>query len=104
VIAADIAQFAIELVGGNVSPREMALARAAAEAQSDLRRIRHERKSLLASLMGGPSPDRDAPDDDTKTPIPHLISRLDRYERGALRRRDKPLSGLSRTTQLPVFR
>jgi hypothetical protein len=87
-----------------VSPSEMALARAAAEAQPALLRIRHERKSLLASLMGGPSPDRDAPDDGAKTPIPHLISRLDRYERRALCCRDKALGELSRSTRLPVFR
>jgi hypothetical protein len=43
----------------------------------------HRHCRLLSSTLRG------APDDDTKTPIPHLISRLDRYERGARCRRER---------------
>jgi hypothetical protein len=32
-----------------------------------------------------------------------MIMRLDRYERGALRRRDQALDELSRSARLPIF-
>jgi hypothetical protein len=100
VVAADIEQFAIELVGENAAPTEKALARAAAEAQLDFERVRHERQALLVSLMRGPSPDRGAQGQAQES---RMIGRLDRYERGALRRRDHALNELSRSRRLPNF-
>jgi hypothetical protein len=50
-IAAKIAEFTQKLVGEDASPTEIALARAAAEAQFDLRRVRQHREALLAFLL-----------------------------------------------------
>jgi hypothetical protein len=92
-VAADIREFALQLVGDAASRTELDLATAAAEAQLELVRIRHEKQLLLEVLMSSvSSPDMEA------------IRRLDRYERRAKSRRKRALSELSRLCQLPIFR
>jgi hypothetical protein len=102
-IAAKIAEFAQTLVGEDTSPTEIALARAVAEAQFDLRRVRQHREALLASLMREVAANRVLQDDRDETRIPNPIGRLDRYERRALCRRDRALNNLSRLIRLPVL-
>jgi hypothetical protein len=92
VAAADIGEFALQLVGASASRTEIDLARAAAEAQLELVRIRREKQLLLEVLMSVPSPDMQA------------IKRLDRYERRATSRRKRALTDLSQLCQLPIFR
>jgi hypothetical protein len=76
-IAVRIEEFALQLVGGEVSPIQGALAHAAAAAHLDLMRIRHERQRLVEVLMStAPVPGR-------QMVSPDAIARLDRYERRA---------------------
>jgi hypothetical protein len=103
VIATEIAEFTQKLVGEDASPTEIALARAAAEAQFELSRVRQHREALLASLEREVSADRVLPDNRDRTPTPNLIDRLDRYQRRALFRRDRALDKLSRFIRLPVL-
>ena len=92
-VAADIEEFALQLVGDAASRTEIDLARAVAEAQLELGRIRREKQLLLEVLMlGGSSPDMKA------------VRRLDRYERRAKSRRKRALSELSQLCRLPIFR
>jgi hypothetical protein len=90
-IAAKIAEFTQKLVGEDASPTEIALARAAAQAQFDLRRVRQHRGTLLASLLREVAADLVLQDYRDERRIPNLIGRLDRYERRALCRRDRAL-------------
>ena len=92
-VAADIGEFALQLVGDAASQTEFDLARAAAEAQLDLVRIRREKQLLLEVLMSGVS-----------SPEMQAIRRLDRYERKAKSRRKRALSELSQLCRLPIFR
>ena len=92
-VAADIREFALQLVGDAASRTEIDLARAAAEAQLELVRIRREKQLLLEVLMSGVS-----------SPDIQAIRRLDRYERRAKSRRKRALSELSQLCQLPIFR
>jgi hypothetical protein len=92
-VAADIREFALQLAGDASSRTESDLARAAAEAQLELLRIRCEKHLLLEVLMSGVS-----------SPDMQAIKRLDRYERRANSRRKRALSELSRLCQLPIFR
>jgi len=92
-VAADIGEFALQLVGDAASRTELDLARAAAEAQLELVRIRREKQLLLEVLMSGVS-----------SPDMQAIRRLDRYERRAKARRKRALSELSQLCQLPIFR
>jgi hypothetical protein len=92
-VAADIGEFALQLVGDSASRTELDLARAAAEAQLELVRIRCEKQLLLEVLMSGVS-----------SPDIQAIRRLDRYERRAKSRRKRVLSELSQLCQLPIFR
>ena len=92
-VAADIGEFALQLVGDAASRTEIDLARAAAEAQLELVRIRREKQLLLEVLVSGVSP-----------PDMQAIGRLDRYERRAKSRRKRALSELSKVCQLPIFR
>jgi hypothetical protein len=101
-IAAEITEFTQKLVGEEASPSEIALARAAAEAQFELWRIRQHREALLASLVREASADR-VPDKRDRISTPNLIDRLDRYQRRELRRRDKALDKLSRLIRLPAL-
>jgi hypothetical protein len=71
-----------------------------AEAQLDLQRVRHERQALFSALMRGPSADLGAQGEAKES---RMIMRLDRYERGAPRRRDQALDELSRSARLPNF-
>ena len=71
-VAADIGEFALQLVGDAASRTEIDLARAAAEAQLELARIGREKQLLLEVLMS-----------DVSSPDTHAIRRLDRYERRA---------------------
>jgi hypothetical protein len=76
-IAVEIEEFALQLVGGEASPIQGALAHAAAAAHLDLMRIRHERQRLVEALMStAPVPGR-------QMVSPDAIARLDRYERRA---------------------
>jgi len=91
--AVAIGEFALQLVGDSASRTEFDLARAAAEAQLRLVRIRREKHLLLEVLMSGvSSPDMEG------------IRRLDRYERRAKLRRKRALRELSQLCQLPIFR
>ena len=54
-VAADIGEFVLQLVGDAASRTEIDLARAAAEAQLELVRIRREKQLLLEVLMSGMS-------------------------------------------------
>jgi hypothetical protein len=92
-VAADIGEFALQLVGHAASRTEIDLARAAAEAQLELVRIRREKQPLLEVLVSGLS-----------SPDMQGIRRLDRYERRAKSRRKRALSDLSQLCQLPIFR
>ena len=92
-VAADIGEFALQLVGDAASQTEIDLARAAAEAQLELGRIRREKQLLLEVLMSGVS-----------SPEMQAIRRLDRYERRAKSRRKRALSELSQLCRLPIFR
>jgi hypothetical protein len=91
--AADIGEFALQLVGDAASRTELDLARAAAEAQLELVRIRREGQLLLEVLMSGVS-----------SPDMQAIRRLDRYQRRAKSRRKRALSELSQVCRLPIFR
>jgi hypothetical protein len=92
-LAADIREFALQLVGDTGSRTEIDLARAAAEAQLELGRIRREKQLLLEVLMSGVS-----------SPDMQAIRRLDRYERRAKSRRKRALIELSQLCLLPIFR
>jgi hypothetical protein len=91
-VAADIGEFALQLVGDGASRAEIELARAAAEAQLQLVRIRHEQQLLLEVLMSSGS-----------SPTMQAIRRLDRYERKAKSRRKRALDELAQLCQLPIF-
>lgn len=99
--AADVREFALQLVGEAASPVETGFARAAAEAQLDLLRVAAERQRLLENLM------LETPS--TTKPVPNIeetlraIGRLFRYERRAHARRRKAIEALSRLRRLPVF-
>jgi hypothetical protein len=92
-VAADIGEFVLQLVGDAASRTEIDLARAAAVAQLELVRIRHEKQLLLEAFVSGVS-SRDM----------QASRRLDRYERRAKSRRKRALSELSKLCQLPIFR
>jgi hypothetical protein len=91
--AAEIGEFALQLVGDAASRTEIDLARAAAEAQLELARIGREKQLLLEVFMS-----------DVSSPDIQAIRRLDRYERRAKSRRKRALSRLSQLCQLPIFR
>ena len=88
-VAADIGEFALQLVGDAASRTEIDLARAVAEAQLELVRIHYEKQLVLTSSVSSPEI--------------NAIKRLDRYERRAKSRRKRALSGLSKLCQLPFF-
>ena len=71
-VAADIGEFALQLVGDTASRTELDLARVAAGAQLELVRIRRAKQPLLEVLMS-----------DVSSPDIQAIRRLDRYERRA---------------------
>jgi hypothetical protein len=100
--AADIREFALQLVGEAASPLEAALARAAAEAQSDLLRVGAERQRLLECLVSE-TPSRAKRGLNVEESL-RAIGRLVRYADAALARRKKALGALSRRRRLPVFR
>jgi hypothetical protein len=85
-VAADIGEFALQLVGDAASRTEIDLARALAEAQLELVLLLEVRMSDVSSQ------DMQA------------VRRLDRYERRAKSRRKWALSELSQLCQLPIFR
>ena len=92
-VAADSGEFALQLVGDTGARTEIDLARAAAEAQLELGRIRHEKQLLMEVLMSGVS-----------SPDMQGIRRLDHYERRAKSRRKRALIKLSQLCLLPIFR
>ena len=91
-VAADIGEFALQLVGDGASRTEIGLARAVAESQLELVRIRRERQLLLEVFMSAVS-----------SPDTQALRRLDRYERRANSRRKRALSELARHCRLPIF-
>jgi hypothetical protein len=92
--AADIREFALQLVGEGASPIERDLARAVAKTRLNLCHVNAERQRLFESLMS------EAAGCSRKV---RAIIRLDRYERKAQARRKKALKSLSRRRRLPVF-
>jgi hypothetical protein len=100
--AADIREFAPQLVGEAASPVEIDLARATAEAQLDLLRVNAQRQRLFEGLISEtPPPAKPVASVDQCL---RAIGRLVRYERAAQARRNKALDALSRRRRLPVFR
>jgi hypothetical protein len=99
--AADILEFALQLVGEAASPIERDLARAAAEAQLNLRHVNAERQRLLESLISETSsPAKRVRNIDQSL---QAIVRLVRYESKAQALRKRALNALSRRRGLPVF-
>jgi hypothetical protein len=99
--AADIREFALQLVGETASPLETDLARAAAEAQLELLCVGAERQRLVENLMSE-TPSRAERVSKLDQSL-REIGRLVRYERKARARRKKALDALSRRRRLPVF-
>ncbi len=102
--AAEVEEFARQLVGDEASPAQLDLARAAAEAQLDVVRIRQKRQLLLDGLVSGAS-SPDAQDGEGSLSIQGIkrLANIDRYERRAAGHRKRAMNGLSRLRQLPVF-
>jgi hypothetical protein len=98
--APEIGEFALQLVGEEASPSELGLARAAAAAQMDIIRIRHERRKLLEALMIATTARAGS---EAKEMTADRIARLDRYADRAESRRKTALAHLSRRRRLPVF-
>jgi hypothetical protein len=99
--AADIREFALQLVGEAASPLEIDLARAAAEGQLDILRVGAERQRLFEGVMSEtPSQAERALTVDERL---RAMGRLDRYEHKAQVRRKKALEALSRRRRLAVF-
>jgi hypothetical protein len=98
---ADIAEFALQLVGDEASPAQIDLASAAAEAQWELLRIRRRRLHLLEAFVAGAASDMGRA---KAAQSPQEIARLDRYERRAESRRRKAFGELSRLCRLPLFK
>jgi hypothetical protein len=99
--AADIREFALQLVGEEASSLEIALARATAEAQLDLLRVGAERQRLFESLMSE-TPSRAKRGLEVDESL-RAIGRLVRYECAAQARRKKALAALSARRRLPEF-
>jgi hypothetical protein len=95
-VVANIEEFARQMVGDDASPIALDLARAVAEAQIDLVRIRRQRRLLFEALVSGaPSPGVDGSS---------AIQRLDRYERRGESRRKRALGKMSQLGPLPIFK
>jgi hypothetical protein len=100
-VAADIAEFARQLVGDDASPAERDLAKTVAEAHLELVLIRHERRLRLETLMSSPTLlDRQEGDRGLGA---RAIGRFERYERRAASRRKKAVGKLGRLCRLPLF-
>jgi hypothetical protein len=99
--AANVGEFALQLVGEEASSAELDLARAVANAQLDLARVRDERARLLELLMSAPS--SRAGRGAKKASPGASLDNLDRYERRACSRRNKALANLSQFGRLPIF-
>ena len=78
VLSQDVAELTREIAGSNPSRELYEPARRFAEAQIDLRRIRHARFDLLSSAVG---------DSDYESDKAPQLAAMDRYERRALSRR-----------------
>jgi hypothetical protein len=100
--AADIREFALQLVGEAAPPLEIDLARTVAEAQLELLRVGAERQRLVENLMSE-TPSRAERVLNLAQNL-REIGRLVRYERKARACRKKALDALSRRRRLPVFR
>jgi hypothetical protein len=99
-IAAEIGEFALQLVGEEASPAELEVARAAAAAQLNLVRIRRERQNLFEALIATAARGASV----AKEVSPDEIARLGRYERRAESSRKTALGRLSRWRRLSVFK
>lgn len=93
--AARVEGLAAQIVGSDASPAALGLARLAAAAQLDLRRIRRQRQCLLDQAV----PAHAAPDPQA---LAQLI-RIDRYERRAAARRKRAMRELSALCLLPLL-
>jgi hypothetical protein len=94
--AAQIAEFARQLVGEDASQSELDLATVAAEAQFDLARIYQQRQAIVTQEIFG-----------EVAPSPQALGqmdRIDRYQRRAEARRRKALRSLSELRRLPIFK
>jgi hypothetical protein len=94
--AAQIAEFARQLVGEDASQREFDLATVAAEAQFDLARIHQQRQAIVTQEICGEA-----------APSPQALGqldRIDRYQWRAEARRRNALRRLSKLRRLPIFK
>lgn len=93
----EVEALAHRIAGDGAPPGAIAMARAFAEAQIDLDRIRRVRRHVLAHLMtdwGDGDPGDDDPGDDAmdkvdRSELVRQLRRLERYERRALARRKR---------------
>lgn len=90
----------MEMFGLHRVSRPAAMALAAAQVR--LESIRTTRASALAATIGSPSPVLDRSPDDKRhaQATPHLLARLDRYERMAQADRDRALQELLMSSSL----
>ena len=94
-LSAEAEALARRIVGDDVAPAALALARVFAEAQIDLDRIRKVRRHVLTRLVqeqhdddpGNDDPADDVGDDVVRSEMMRQLRRLERYERRALARR-----------------
>ena len=77
------------IAGDGAGPAAMALARAFAEAQIDLDRVRKVRRHVLGRLMA--DPDDGAEDKVDRSKLVRQLRRLERYEHRALARRRRAI-------------
>ena len=88
------------IVGNGAAPAALALARAFAEAQIDLDRIRKVRRHVLARFMADPDGDNlgdDVGDEVDRSELMRQLQRLERYERRALARRKRATTTFDRS-------
>jgi len=89
-IASDLAEaLARRIADDGAGPAVMALARAFAEAQIDLDRVRKVRRHVLGRLMA--DPDDGAEDKVDRSKLVRQLRRLERYEHRALARRRRAI-------------
>jgi hypothetical protein len=92
ILAAEAEALARHIVGDGAGRAAIAMARAFAEAQVDLDRIRKVRRDVLARLVADPGddvPGDDAIDKVDQSGLMRQLWRLERYERRALARRKR---------------
>ena len=81
-LAAEAEELARQMAGANASREVLGLARAVADAQTDVLRIRRARRDLLAGAAGDP---------DRKSQVALQLLAIDRYENRAFSRRNRAI-------------